>query len=259
MKGIAITIGCYRLVPFIELNILRCRRLCGDGVPILLSDDRSDKSKDILELAVKHECDYVCSTRRRSHFSGDFNALVNSLVFAKEIGATVAVKLSQRCIPVLPGFFVALDRVFKDPEVQIGHPGQLHPNQIVRPGARFYRKFGLLSDMLAIRVGAIEPDELLDIYKKRNDTGRPHDSFSETTIGHLLATRFPKGKARMIPEWTYHEPNKPKLFLRKAQSPSSDYVQVARMENIDADVSTYDLREWKDLEGRNYRPKADIV
>lgn len=255
---VAITIGCYKLCSFIELNVLRCRRLLPD-VAILLSDDRSDASKDIQALAAKYDCDYVCSPKRRSHFSGDWNHLVNSLVFAKEIGVKIAVKLSQRCIPVLPGFFVALDRAFTDPEVQIGHPGRLNPNQIVRHGSRFYRKFGVLSDILAFRVGAIEPEELLSMYKERNNTGRPSDSFSETSIGHLLATRFPGRKARLIEEWTNHEHGKPKLFLRKAQSPASDYAQVARMEGLNIDKG-WDLREWREIEtGGNYKPIADRV
>lgn len=259
MSGIAITIGCYKLTSFIELNVLRCRRL-EPGVPILLSDDRSDASKDIQALAEKYDCDYVCSPKRRSHFSGDWNHIINSLVFAKEIGAGIAVKLSQRCVPVLPGFFIALDRVFADPVVQIAHPGRLNPNQIVRMGSRFYKRFGVLSDMLAFRVGAIEPEELLAIYKERNNSSKPSDSFSETSIGHLLATRFPGKKARVIEEWTNHEHGKPKLFLRKAQSPSSDYAQIAKMDGIAADVSMYDCREWREIEtGGRYKPKADLV
>lgn len=258
VSNLAITVGCYALTSFVELNVLRCRHLIPE-VPILLSDDRSDASKDIQALAVKYDCDYVCPKKRRSHFSGDWNHIINSLVFAKEIGATVAVKLSQRCIPVLPGFFVALDRTFKDPEVQIAHPGQLNPNQIVRKASTFFKRFGCLSDMLAFRVGAIEPEELLSIYRMRNNTGRAHDSFSETSIGFLLASRFPGNKARMIPEWTNHQQGMPKLFLRKAQSPSSDYVQIARMHGINADASMYDCREWREIQGSQYRPKADIT
>lgn len=256
---VAITIGCYKLPTFIELNVLRCRRLIPKA-PILLSDDRSDASKDIRAIAEKHDCDYICSPSRRSHFSGDWNHIINSLVFAKEAGADIAVKLSQRCVPVLPEFFSALERAFSNPDVQIAHPGRLNPHQIVRASARFYKKFGLLSDMLAFRVGSIDPYELLRIYRERNNTGRPHDSFSETSIGFLLATRFPGNKARVIEEWTNHEYGKPKIFLRKAQSLSSDYVQIAAMDGLSADISKFDCREWREIEGpHNYRPKANIT
>lgn len=254
---VAITIGAYKLSTFVHLNVLRCRRLL-PGVPILISEDRSPESEQIEALADELECDYVCSPKRRSHFSGDWNHIANSLVFAKEIGAEVAVKLSQRCVPVLPEFFTVLDQVFADPEVQIGLPGRLNPNQIVHPESRFFKKFGVMSDMLAFRVGAIDPEEMLAIYRTRNETGRPHDSFSETSIGYLLSTRFPGRKACIIPQWTNHEQGKPKLFLRKAQSPASHYAQVAMMESVESPTG-WDTREWKSIEGKQYRPKADVV
>ncbi len=259
--NLAITIGCYKLTSFVELNILRCRRLCGPDVPILLSDDRSDASKDIQSLAEKYDCNYICPKQRRSHFSGDMQAIINSIVFAVESGRGFALKLSQRCVPVLPGFFVAMDRAFKDPEVQVCLPGRINRAQISRPGARFYARFGFLTDILAFRVGAIEPEDFLKIYRERNAHGRhPSDSFCETTIGYLLDKRFSGNRHRILDEWTNHRHGMPKLYLRKSQSPSSDYCQIAAMENLSTNVSTYDLREWREIEtGGRYKPKADVV
>lgn len=251
-----IVIGAYRLTGFVRLNILRCRRIWGADVPILISDDRSPESAAMERLAEELECDYICPEKRRSHFSGDFQSFINGLVFALEIGADVVLKLSQRCIPVLPEFRTAMEQAFEDERCKVVLPGQLNPQQIARPGARFYRKFGILTDALAMRSDAIEPDELLGVYRERNK-GRPADSFAETTWGALLDKKFPTAH-KILPEWTYHRPGQPKLYLRKSQSGSSDYQQVAMMEGLN--VRDFDLREWIQIEGRHgYKPKADIV
>ena len=260
MNRLAITIGCYKLVPFIRLNVLRCRRLL-PGVRILLSDDKSPESRAILDLACELDCDYVCGPRRRSHFSGDAQAIVNSIVFAEECGVEAALKISQRLIPVLPSFFGALERAFKDPDVQVVLPGRINKAQISRMSARFYAKFGILTDVIGFRRGAISPDEFLAVYRDRCKEGRhPSDSFCETSVGYLLDKRFGGDKHRIIPEWTNHQHGMPKLYLRKSQSTTSDYCQIAAMENLPTDVSTYDLREWREIEGaQNYRAKATVV
>lgn len=251
-----IVIGAYRLTGFVRLNVLRCRRLWPD-VPILISDDRSPESAAMERLAEELECDYTCPDKRRSHFSGDFQSFINGLVFALEIGADVVLKLSQRCIPVLPEFRTAMEQAFEDERCQVVLPGQLNPQQIARPGARFYRKFGLLTDIVAMRADAISPEELLRVYRERN-RGKPADSFSETTFGALLESNFRGPRHRLLDEWTHHRPGQPKLYLRKSQSSASDYQQVALMEGLKE--FNWDLREWIQMEGKNgYKPKADVV
>lgn len=252
-----IVIGAYKLTEFCRLNILRCRRIFGPFVPILISDDRSDESAKMQQLADELECDYTCSETRRSHFSGDMQSFLNGLVFSREIGADVVLKLSQRFILVLPEFRAAMERAFDDDRCKVVLPGQLNPQQIARPGAKFYRKFGILTDALAMRSDAIEPEELLRVYRERNK-GKPSDSFSETTFGFLLDQKFPGAGHKILPQWTNHQAGRPKLYLRKSQSSASDYKQVAMMEGLD--VKDFDLREWMAIEGRqNYKPKADVV
>lgn len=259
---VAVTIGCYRLIAFIEVGILRWRRLIPD-VPILLADDRSPESPLIEALAKKYDCDYICPPARRSHFSGDWNALCLGLQFARELGVDIAVKASQRVIPVLPGLLDPMLKAFEDLECQIVLPGQLSANQIVHPRSRFYKKFGLLSDLIAFRSNAISPEELCEFYRERSraagNNGTPmSNSFAETTLGTLIAHKFQGNGHRLLGEWTHHQPGKPKLYLRKSQSSSSDYRQVAMMEGLD--VHDFDLREWIQIEGKNlYRPKADVV
>lgn len=260
---VAVTIGAYKLSPFVELGILRWRRII-PAVPILVSDDLSEQSAEIRSVAERHECDYVCSDRRRGHFAADMQTFINGLVFCREIGADVVIKCSQRVIPVVPALLDPMFSAFSDPVCQICLPGQMSRNQIARPGSRFLAKFGVLSDLVAIRCEALPPEELLAIYRERagaESVGkRPiSDSFAETTLGYLIDKKFPGQKSKILNEWSNHRPGHVKLYLRKSQSHPSEYNQVAQMEALSGDASTYDLREWLLIEQKNYRPKADVV
>lgn len=259
---VAITIGAYKLTSFVRLNVLRCRRIfettTWGKLPILISDDKSDHSFEMEKLAEELDCDYSCSPARRSHFSGDWQAVTNAVVFARETGSEVALKLSQRVIPILPAFRTALESAMADHEVQICVPGQINRSQIARPSSKFYGKFGVLSDAIAIRANAIEPHKLIEIYRERSAPGRkPEESFAETSLGYLLAHKFPGPKTRVLPEWTNHRRGHPKIYLRKSQSSAADYRQVAAMEGM-TDFEP-DLREWREIEEKAYRPRADVV
>lgn len=257
---LAVTVGAYKLPHFVRLNVLRCRRIFGQETSILISDDKSSESTAIEGIAKELGCDYIVSKRRMSHFSGDAQAFLNAIVYGRECGVDVALKLSQRLIIVRPEFRSAIENAFLDPEVQIALPGRIPKHQISRPGARFFARFGLLSDVVAIRPTAIEPEEFLEIYRDRCAPGRhPSDSFVETSLGFLLAHRFPGNRHRILNEWSEHKLGTPKLYLRKSQSSTSDYAQVAAMEGMPYDVSQFDCREWREIEARDYRPKASVV
>ena len=100
----AICIGAYRLKDFVELNILRCRRIFGADVPIIVSDNLSDASPAIAALAQRYGTLYRCPTAPYSHFSGDVQSAINALALADATGADVALKLSMRLNPLLPAF-----------------------------------------------------------------------------------------------------------------------------------------------------------
>lgn len=252
----AITIGCYKLTDFIELNVRRCRTLFGEDVPILLSDDLSPISKEIEALADRHGCDYW-QEGRRSHFSGDMQACVNSLVFAKETNADVSIKISQRLIPVLPRFREMIEESFRDPEVCIVLPGRPHINQIARPASRFYSKFGILTDVIAVRNGALIPHDLAEIYRGRFRLGVKHaDCLVETTWGWVLANRFKGGQVRVLDGLANHVPFQPKVFLRKSQAMEKEYRDVAAMEGV---KGMFDIREWGRIEGKEYKCRPSVV
>lgn len=255
----AVSIGSYRLHRFVELGILRWRRLIPD-VPIIVSDDLSPESKIIRAISDRHGCDYYCSPSRRGHFSADLQAAVNGMIFGKELGVDAVVKCSQRVIAVLPIIVESMTAALSDEECQVCLPGRINPKQISRRSAAWYAKFGILSDIVGFKTNAISPEEFIEIYRARCNGGHhPSFSFAETTWGWLLANRFQGKRHAILPEWTHHEQGKPKAFLRKSMSTATEYVQIARFEGIESTVADWPMEEWKTLDGRNYKPMASIV
>lgn len=251
-----IVIGAYALPQFVELCGLRCERLFGDDVPILVSDDHSNESKAIEQVADKRGWAYICGRKRRSHFSGDIQAFINGLKFSEQTESDAVIKLSQRFIPVLPGFKEAADQAFADDRTLVILPGQISKNQIARPAAGFYSRFGILTDVLAVRRGAITPEEFMEVYRRRVlEEKNRWDSFAETTWGWLIDTKFEKSNKR-IPEWTNYVPFTPKLFLRKSQSTPAEYAAVAAMEGL---TGEWDVREWIQIERERYKARPDRV
>jgi hypothetical protein len=252
----AITIGTYRLADFVELNIKRCQTIFGEDTHILLSDDKSPESDAIAKLAARYGCDYLASNRRRSHFSGDMQAFVNAATYAHAADADIALKLSQRLIPVLPAFRECLERVFSNDNVSVASPGRPNRNQIARPQARFYTAFGILTDVLAFRRGSVTGADLIELYRERFTNAKSHgECLIETTWGALLSGPRLKGSHVTVPELTNHVPFQPKIYLRKSQSTTQDYQAVAALEDLHGN---YDLREWIAIEKERYfcRPTA---
>lgn len=252
----AITVGAYKLADFVTLNVCRCRVIFGDDVDICIDDDLSENSPKIREIAERYECGYVCSPVQRGHFAGDLQTFLTAIAFGKQTECDLVLKISQRVIPVLPAFREVAEKAFSNPEIIVALPGKPKMNQIARPAARFYSSFGILTDVVAIRNGALEPEELLDVYRKRFTTSTNHaDSLIETTWGWLLAQKF-KHSTAIIPEWTNHEAFKPKIYLRKSQAMESEYATLAAMHDL---VGTWDVREWGLIEGKNYLCRPLVV
>lgn len=253
----AITIGCYRLTDFIELNINACREWFGSDVPILLSDDLAPESEGVKRLAERYDCSYVGTDSRMSHFSGDLQAIINSLVFAQMVTSDVALKLSQRLVPNGPGFRAAVGRAFEDPNIIIAVPGKPPAGQIASRMSLFYHQFEILTDAVAIRRGHVDPNELATLYRERVSEGKARmDCLVETTIHHLIHTKLQSTRHRVLPEWSEHKIGEPKQFIRKAQSSKSDYELAAKRYHLGGE---FNLSEWAILEGPGYVARAHAV
>jgi len=250
---VAITIGSARLLPFVQLNIRRCRLVFGEDVPILVSDDKGQFTPEIQRMVEAEDCGFWTSESRMTHHSGDAQTFVNAIRFAEQVDADVALRISQRYIPLHPGFREALERTMADPNVMLCSPGRLFPQQIVRRQCMFYCKFPMLVDAVAIRRGALSADEYLNIYRERTAKGRQHnEALTEVTWLWICQNKFP-GRFRAIPEWTNHVPGRPRLFLRKAQSHHQEFQRIAQADGV---RGHFDIREWAEIDRDKYRCTA---
>lgn len=245
----AITIGAYRLCDFVALNLAQCRKLFGADTMLLVSDDLSHFGPQMSAIAERYEAGYMAPQARRSHFSGDFQALINAVVFAAATQSDAALKLSQRFVPC-DGLKALLEETFSNPSVQIVLPGRPGTSQMARPSASFYSQFGILTDCIAIRRGAIPPDELVDVYRARHRSEERGARLVETTLGWIIANRFRPENVAVLDQLANHSPLNPrKLFLRKSQSNRGEYIRLAEEHGI---KGVFDLREWGLIEGPHY-------
>lgn len=243
----ALTIGSYRMPDFVELNIVMSRLVYGPSIPILVSDDQSSESGKIEAVAAKHGCHYLCTTGRMAHCGGDIQHFINAAEFARQEERPFAIKHSCRFIPL-----AGLEQLWFDGLRKHGLvlPGQIQQNQIARPDARFYTKFGILTDVAGWKTGSLTGEDIANHYREGCANAKhAFDNFVEIAWGKLAGIKFP-GAHLIEPRLANHEIGKPKLYLRKAQSGRQEYQRVAELLEIEG---SFDIREWKAIEGGSYK------
>lgn len=244
----AITIGSYMLADFVELNVLQCRHVFGPDVPILISDDISKNSPEIRDLAERLNVHHVAGGPR-GHFAGDIAAGINSLSFARQMGADLALKLSLRLMLVDPIAADILSNHFASPNIWLGVPGRISAHTIKQAASRFFANFSVLTDIVCVRTDSITPEQLKDRYEHRVRNARNnHDKLIESLWANLLDTHFANHTAFME---EFSMPRNPAIYLRKAQSQPADYERLA----LDRGMKSFNpiLVEWNRM-SENYRP-----
>lgn len=250
---IAYTIGAYRLVPFIKLSILQLKKLDPD-CSILVSDDPSNESVHIESVAKETGSSYRSARTRRGHFAADFQSLVNALVFAEANGCDIAVKASQRFIFRKPEAIDVLRKCFSNPNIMAATPGQPHHHNGSAP-ARGFGAFGTLSDVVAIRVGAMSAEQLLHLYRARIIREKvPWASFIECLVDELHSNVFP-GRTMKLPELT--NPTADPIYLRRYQANEKQYRDLALSHGFNGQ---FPLLEWGQLEqGSQYFCRPVVI
>lgn len=240
----AIVIGAYALTDFLRLNLTMCRKIFPSS-PVLVSDDCSFYSPQIKELASEMGAMYLCSERRRTHVSGDWQAFINGAVFGKGCRRPV-LKLSQRFVPRLPDFRKRLMKDWKGRGEAVALlPGRLEIRQIARPLAKLYTGFPHLTDCVMFDPEAITAEELSKVFALA-DPSDHRNYYSE----HLWFQIMQQHQCKRLEWLSNHTPMEGKLFLRKACATQREYQDLAAEHNM---AGTFDLREWNQIEGINYR------
>lgn len=252
MKFCAV-IGSFDMPQFVELQIRALRHVFGAGVPILVSDDISQHSVEVRDVAAELSVHHIVSETHRSHFCGDCQAVVNGLAFAECEKADVLVKVSQRLVLCDPIISQILEKkYFQDPNTWLVLPGKVHPASIKRAESRFFSNLSCQSDVICIRVGKLTPIALKDLYEGRLRAKQSrHDSLIEALWSFVMDVTL-AGHAVQAPELTHSVHGREKLFLRRCQSEPAEYLAYA--ESLGMRWNGVPLcQEWRQLTNA-YRP-----
>lgn len=251
---IAIAIGAYELVDFVELNCLCCRHVFGEDVPILVSDDISKTSPEIRDLCERLQV-YHIAGGPRGHFAGDHAVAVNGLAFAANQGADVMIKISQRFCFIEPVCKEIIERYFSSDNTLLALPGRIQAHTIKRQESKFFANLSVLTDVLCIRTGSITPEALKLRYEIRiaNATNQV-DRLIESCWANLMDCEF-VGRCVRMPEFSNPFPGRPPLYLRKAQNEPADFELLAMQRGMKS--FNANLVEWNRL-SPNYRPTPDF-
>jgi hypothetical protein len=253
MPKLAFTISSYRLHDFVKLGLKQLQKLSPDS-PILVSDDKGPESEMIRQTAEEHGATYRCPKIRKGHFANDYASIMNSVAFAEAAGADVAIKVSQRFIFRKPESIDVIQKTFSDPNILAATPGRPR----VMPGkgkvTSGFGNFGILSDVVMIRVGAITPEGLLIMYRERLLREKvPWASFVECTVDELHTNKFP-GRTTRIEELTNPSPDP--SYLRRYQATEGQYRELALSHGLNG---SFPLLEWAQIEQRAYLCKPVCV
>jgi hypothetical protein len=248
----AVVIGSFDMPDFIELQIRALRRVFGEQTPILVSDDLSQHSVEIRDVAAAFGVHHVVSETHRSHFCGDAQAICNGLAFAECEKADVLVKVSQRFVLIEPVIREILENYFQNPETWLVLPGRIHPGSIKRAESRFFSNLSVQSDVVAVRTWKLRPSDLKNIYEERVRSKKSrHDSLIEALWAYLMDVTL-NGHTVQAPELTHRFPGRSKLFLRRCQSEPGEYLQAAESLGMRW-PGVPKLQEWRQLTNC-YRP-----
>jgi len=242
--NVAIVLGSYALPSFLRLNLYQIKSILPDAA-ILVSDDRSDKTEEI--DGISKEVAFVTSNARRGHCAGKIQAIVSGLSFAQQEGADILLFLNQRLVPALSEFREFIEGPFADKAVNIVVPGRSVAGKLKLPSSKYFSGLGILTDLLAIRIGSISAEKFLISYIE----GYKWGSFAiqllpEIFIGKLLGTHF--GSSAYVSSALGDAKVANPSFLRREQSKPEDYQALAAQHGFSGE---FDTRDWLEIEGAN--------
>lgn len=250
----AVCISSFLFPEFVALNIVQARLVFGNNTPILVSDDLSNGSAQIENVAAQYGCSYTCSKARRSHFAGDLQSVLNGLTFAESIKADAMVKISFRLVLLDPVLRDVFTNHFNTGAVMMV-PKKIYPAQLIRRESLTFAQLPLLTDIILLKTGATSPKELIEIYRHKQQTETVKWKSLVESLFCDMHAKF-GDKSKLLDELSFHEPGKPHRFLRKAQNNRMEYLDLARKHGIQGE---FDCREWVSILGVNYHPHPVVA
>lgn len=252
---LACSIGSAGYPWFTELNICATRAVLGSGTPIVITEDASSSTQEIIRIAERRDCYLHVCDPPLGHFQGDIQTSLNALSLAESEGAHIAAKISQRFILAHPEVRKLIVEAFtKDPALAVICPGRPNPAKI-RKGHRQFSRFAMLSDIMFMRTGAITADQVRTEYLHQVRTGtKYYDSFAEL-FWHRFCEKMLGKHYWMAPDLTDHSGRGDCRYLRRYQNHPNDYQRLADMFGLG--THNWDLRERASIT-KNYDPRPRI-
>lgn len=96
---IGLVIGTYGSVPHIHLHLEAWRRFYPD-IPVLVHDDGSPGSGELAGLCRDYGAAFESASVRSRHQHGDLLAIIGGMIWAREEGIDLLVKMSRRFLPL---------------------------------------------------------------------------------------------------------------------------------------------------------------
>lgn len=241
---------------FTELNVCALRRVFGNDLPIVITDDLSVDSHKVAEVAAKRDCYYKRSDVPLGHFAGDVQTFLDALALAEVEEADVAIKMSQRCIVAHPDLRGIIEGRFSSNEnLAMVLPGRPNPN-LIRVGHQQFARFPILTDMVFMRTSAMKPETIKEEYEKQVQNGKAyHDCFVEVFVDRLRTGPL-NGRVELLEIITNHKGGIKPYYLRRYQNRPEEYAQLADMFGIKR-TGVWELGERHKLQ-RRYDPRPKL-
>lgn len=231
--AVGLVIGSCGYPGLLELHVRATRQLCGETLPILISDDTDDENKAqrIYNLAVRYPNVTVWrNAEKLGHAPGDVVSLWKGLQWAQAHGLRVLVKVSNRMLWLTPRWLQDAARAL----LKSGHA------ITSMPCLQGTMRFAFRSECFGVDVLQwARPDLLAELEPSRLAAkgtwapGRPDGMVAETFLWGIVDRLW---GGRMTP-WTAlgeqrYESQAP-AFLWHCADPGSRYAQAARDYGLD--------------------------
>lgn len=250
----AITIGAFKLLSFIELNVRSCRMIFGDA-PLLIYNGASSENEKVKRLADQFDCSFLSDSINRQHFAGDIQSAVCAIAFGRHVGAEICIKLNQRFIPLSPEIPERLEEIFSDPKIDLAMPKAPRAETIQEGSSKFHSRFNVSPAFIAMRAKAFNPQHIADSYAEqvRNSKNRA-ETLTEYFWAKMVQNEF-KDRWQAIP-WL-SEPTEPPEYLQKCQHTSEQYSKAAVA--LGMAPAQFETKEWSAISMSAYQPLPRAV
>jgi hypothetical protein len=99
LPSVGLVVGTFASVPYIHLHLEARRRFYPD-LPLLVHDDGSPMANELRRLCDDYDSEFETNDSRQPPCIGDISCFIGGLLWGKEEGIDILVKMSRRFVPI---------------------------------------------------------------------------------------------------------------------------------------------------------------